>query len=132
MLSTLTRTVGHAWETRIVERQCSNVTCVGGGLEHAQNAGISQHVDACTHWRRGADRARSTSCRRDIASSAVAAADTGDGVGERHCAAFQGVLISERMRASASRWRSGGDGSVRQPSKKRMVEVLDSFPTVPI
>ena len=42
----------------------------------------------------------------------------------------------ERQRAEgglmASRWRSDGDGSVRQTSKKRKVEVLDSFPTVPI
>lgn len=125
LLSALATAVRHTWKARVVERERPNIASVSRSLEHTQNASIGQHIASNAHRRRRADRARSTSSSGDIASSAVAATDAGNGIGERHCAAFRGLLISGRQ------W-SGGDGGLEQTSKKRMVEVLDSFPTVPI
>lgn len=88
LLSALTRTVRHAGQASAVERQCSDITSVRRGFQHAQDASVGQRVGTGTHWRGGADGARGSSGGGDIAGPAVAATDAGNGIGERHCAAF--------------------------------------------
>jgi hypothetical protein len=109
LLPALARAVRHTRQTRAVEGERSNIASVSSGLEHAQDASISHHVDADTSWRRRAKRPGGTSRSRDIASSAVAATDAGDGIGERHCAAFLSLLSSERQCSG---------GGLEQASKK--------------
>jgi hypothetical protein len=109
LLPALTRAIRHTGQTRAVEGERSNIASVSCGLEHAQNASISHHVDANTRWWRRAKRTRGTSRSRNIASSAVAATNAAHGIGERHSAAFLSLLSSERQ------WSGGG---LEQTSKK--------------
>lgn len=82
-------------KTVAIEGQIADIASISARLQHTEHASVGEGIivwSACSCRTSRADRCCHVAGHgRDVAGSAIAAAHTGNGVGERHCAALVGL-----------------------------------------